>query len=53
MGKVPAAEEIKTAIKELVAHMYENRDIVVIGTIVADLPYAIETLIQNERIWNV
>ena len=51
--KVPASEEIKIAIKELVAHMYENRDVIAIGATVADLPYTIETLIQNERIWNV
>lgn len=51
--KVPASEEIKMAIKELMAHIYENRDIVAIGTIVAELPGSVMTLIQNERIWNV
>lgn len=51
--KVPASEEIKEAIKEFVSHMYATRVPVVIGTIVAEIPGKVMTLIQNERIWNV
>lgn len=50
---IAAPETINQAIKELVAHFYESRTPIVIGTIVGQIPYSIEALLQGERIWNV
>lgn len=44
---VPAA--IRHAIKLLVGHWYENREAVVLGTTVADLPFAVNALIAPYR----
>lgn len=50
---VPAPEDFNTAIKELIAHMYEHRGPVAIGAVVNDIPGSILMLIQGEKIWNV
>jgi len=41
---------IKHAIKLLVAHWLENPEAVVVGSIVADLPFAVESLLWGETI---
>jgi uncharacterized phiE125 gp8 family phage protein len=46
---VPQA--IKQAILLLVGHWYENREDVVVGTVVNKLPTAAEALLFNYRIW--
>lgn len=51
--KIDASEEIKMAIKELIAHMYENRGLIAIGTIFDVLPGSVIALLQNERTWTV
>ena len=43
-------ETVKTAIKLLVAHWYENREAVVVGSQVNTLPMAVENLLWAERI---
>lgn len=43
-------EKILTAIKMLVAHWYENREPVVLGTIATKLPMHVESLLWEERI---
>ena len=47
-AKVP--DGIKTAIKMAVAHWHENREPVVIGTITAKLPLAVESLLWQHKI---
>lgn len=42
-------EAIRQAIKLLVGHWYENRETVVVGTIVADLPFAVSALLAPHR----
>jgi len=46
-------ETVKHAIKMLVAHWYENRESVVVGSQVNVLPQAVENLLWGERIWEV
>jgi len=41
--------ELKQAIMLLVGHMYEHREPIVTGTIVAELPFAVEALISPYR----
>jgi uncharacterized phiE125 gp8 family phage protein len=48
---VTVPETINTAIKMLVAHWYENREAVVIGSGTNPLPLAVESLLWSERIW--
>jgi len=43
-------ENIKAAIKQLAAHLYENREAVVIGTITSKLPFSVEALLSGERV---
>ena len=45
-----ASVNVKHAVKMLVAHWYENRRAVVIGTITATVPIAVESLLSVERI---
>ncbi len=42
-------ESFRSLIRLLVAHQYENREPLVIGTIVAELPHAIQTLFRQVR----
>jgi uncharacterized phiE125 gp8 family phage protein len=42
-------DAILKAMKLLVAHWYENREAVVIGTITAELPFAVKALLQPYR----
>jgi len=46
-------ETIKAAIKMLVAHWYENREAVVVGTQVNTVPIAVENLLWAERIFEI
>tara|TARA_R110002012_G_scaffold120651_1_gene270054 strand:+ start:11332 stop:11934 length:603 start_codon:yes stop_codon:yes gene_type:complete len=48
---VSVPETVNTAIKMLVAHWYENREAVVIGSGTNPLPLAVESLLWSERIW--
>lgn len=41
-------EPVKLAIKMLVAHWYENREPVIVGTISAELPFAVKALLATE-----
>lgn len=43
-------EAIKQAIKLLVSHWYENREAVVIGTITATLPLAVDLLLRRYKV---
>ncbi len=45
-------EPLRSAMKLLVATWFENRESVVIGTIVSVLPQAVDALIFPYRIWN-
>lgn len=47
-AKVP--DGIKTAIKMAVAHWHENREPVVVGTITAKVPLAVESLLWQHRV---
>ena len=44
-------DDIKHAIKLLVAHWYENREPVVVGTIVSNIPKTIDALIWTHRLF--
>lgn len=44
-------EDIKLAIKMLAAHWYENREPVITGTIVANVPVTVDALIWNHRLF--
>lgn len=48
---VPAP--LRAAIKLLLGHLYENREASVIGTIVAELPFAVQALIAPYRVWSL
>jgi uncharacterized phiE125 gp8 family phage protein len=48
---ITVPETINTAIKMLVAHWYENREAVVIGSGTNPLPLAVESLLWSERLW--
>jgi uncharacterized phiE125 gp8 family phage protein len=48
---VPPA--IKQAILLLVGHWYANRETVVTGTIVAQMPFAVEALLSTYRVWSI
>jgi len=43
-------DTITKAIRMLVTHYYENRNNTVLGMSVADIPYAVETLLNVERV---
>lgn len=43
--------EIALAIKMLVAHFYENRELAVIGTIVNELPMGVSSLLWQDRVF--
>ena len=43
-------EEMKTAIKILVAHWYENREAVVVGTITKEIELSVESLIWKNKV---
>lgn len=45
-------EEIKQAIKILVGHLYEYRELVVIGTILHEIPFTVYNLVASYRIHN-
>lgn len=49
VGAAPK-ENLKHAVRMLVAHWYENRRAVVTGTITATMPVAVEALLNSERI---
>jgi len=48
---VPPA--IKQAIMLLIGHWFTNRETVVVGTIVAQVPFAVEALLSTYRVWSV
>lgn len=48
-----ATESVKTAMKMLIAHWYENRSAVETGTIATEIPLAVKTILQNERNWRL
>lgn len=50
-GQVPAA--IKQAILLIVGHWYRNRETVITGTIVAEMPFAAQALLSTYRVWSV
>ena len=50
---VTVPETVNIAIKMLVAHWYENREAVVVGSGVNPLPLAVEHLLWSERLWEV
>ena len=50
---VTPPETVNTAIKMLVAHWYENREAVVIGSGTNPLPLAVEHLLWSERLMEV
>ena len=43
-------EDIRQAIRQLTAHYYENREMVVIGTITNEIPMTVASLLWNKRI---
>ena len=43
-------QTIRHAMLLLVGHWYENRESVVVGTITAELPFAVEALLSGERL---
>jgi len=45
-------DALKTAVRMLAAHWYENREPVVVGTITAKLPFSIECLLWQYRIFS-
>lgn len=45
-------DSIKSAIKILCAHLYENREPVVTGTIISPVPFSVESLLWMER-WSI
>lgn len=40
---------LKAAIKLMVAHLYENREVIITGTIIAKVPMAIDSLLWQHR----
>ena len=44
-------EDIRNAIMLMVGHWYENREPVVVGTIVSNIPLSVSSLLYNHRIW--
>lgn len=46
---VPA--DLKLAIKAMVAHYYDNREPVVVGTIASEIPYHLTTLLTHQTVW--
>ena len=47
---VAVPEEIKVAIKLILANMYENREPVVVGTIASKLPMAVDSLLSHHSV---
>lgn len=45
-------QTIRNAVKIMTAHLYENRELIVTGTIVAQVPLSIESLLWSER-WSI
>lgn len=50
-GEVPKA--IKQAILLIVGHWFQNRDTVITGTIVSEMPFAAQALLSTYRVWSV
>jgi hypothetical protein len=48
-GGVPVPDDVKAAIKIMIAHFYEYREPIVIGTIVATVPYSVRALLAPHR----
>ena len=44
-------EDLKLCIKLLTAHMFENREATLSGTIIGKLPFGLDMLIMSQRIW--
>jgi len=44
---------VSVAMLLLIAHWYENREAVVVGTITATLPLAVQSLLQPHKIYGV
>ena len=44
-------EPLREAVRQLAAHLYENREPVAVGNIVNELPHGIEDLIADYRVW--
>jgi uncharacterized phiE125 gp8 family phage protein len=49
-GYTTAPKTLTAAIKLLVGHLYQHREPTVTGTIVADLPFSIQSLINNHKV---
>lgn len=47
----PIPETTKQALQLLTAHFYENRETVIIGTSVVQIPFTVETLLWPNRTW--
>jgi hypothetical protein len=45
-----ATKQVKQAVNLLVGHWYENRRTVVTGTIAISVPFAVEALLNSQRI---
>lgn len=55
-GEAPASTvpvAIKQAILLLIGHWFANRETVVVGTITAQMPFAVEALLSTYRVWSV
>jgi uncharacterized phiE125 gp8 family phage protein len=50
-ANVPAG--VKVAIKLMVAHLFENRLPVAVGTIVSEMPFTVEALLQPHRVYEL
>ncbi|VYT92884.1 phage gp6-like head-tail connector protein [Metakosakonia massiliensis] len=46
-------EDVKAAMLLLIGHWYANRESVVVGQTVAEVPFAVEALLQPYRIYGV
>ena len=46
-------EPIRHAIMMMAAHLYENREAVVVGTAATELPMAVHTILEPYRVWGV
>lgn len=45
-------EPIKQAMLFLIAHFYENREAVASGTVIREIPLAVESLLATYRVWS-
>lgn len=46
-------DDVKAAMLLLIGHWYEHRETVVVGQTVAEVPYAVEALLQPYRIYGL